>query len=325
MRLIAITTCTDRKKLPIPYELSVSLLPAGPQTAVTSEWRKRIRSARDLKVATEVYGGRSFQEALIAARAGRAEFRVISGGLGLIRGDEEIPSYTLSLVRGSSAFIGARITGEAFDVARWWREVQRSSQASPVAEFLRANPARIAVIGISKPYLGLIAQDLMDLNEGDLDRLRIIGLGIDTACPPRLRRCLLPYDDRLDGPDSPIRGTRTDFSSRAMRHFVESIFPEQQTGSVECHKDAVNRSLGRWRRPKFVSRPSKTDEEIIELIKKSWEAIKGQSSLGLRYLRHHKNIACEQGRFRQQRYLDQYFGPSVRRVCVRPPRHLQSK
>src|SRR5262245_12405447 len=102
MRLIAITTCTDRKQLPIPPELSVSQLPAGSQVAVASEWRTRITAARALKVATEVYGGRSFQEATIAARVGRAEFRVISGGLGLVRGDEEIPGYSLSLVRESS-------------------------------------------------------------------------------------------------------------------------------------------------------------------------------------------------------------------------------
>jgi len=202
------------------------------------------------------------------------------------------------LVQGSSAFIGARITGESFDATRWWREIQRSPEASPVAALLCANPASIAVIGISKPYLCLIAQDLMCLDEWGLDRLRIIGLGIDTACPTRLRRCLLPYDDRLDGPDSPIRGTRTDFSSRAMRHFVESIFPEHQTGSVERHREAVNRLLGGWRRPKFVSRPSKTDDEIVDLIKKNWKAIKGQSTLGLRHIRHQENIACEQGRFR---------------------------
>ena len=51
------------------------------------------RSARALKVATEVYGGRSFQEAVLAARAGRGEFRIISGGLGLIRGDLGQKSY----------------------------------------------------------------------------------------------------------------------------------------------------------------------------------------------------------------------------------------
>jgi hypothetical protein len=302
MRIIAVTTCTDRKRSSVPYKLTAIHLPAGPQSVVARAWRARVRAAQPLKSATEVYCGRSFQEAVLAARAGRAEFRIVSGGLGLVRGDEQIPSYGLSLVPQSSEFIGARVTDESFDVARWWREIQRSDQTAPLAELLHANPTSIAVIGISKVYLSLIAKDLMSLDDCDLDRLRLIGMGIRTACPSRLQRCLLPYDDRLDGPDSPIRGTRTDFSSRAMRHFIESVLPEQQVGSIEDHKDAVNRSLARWRHPKSVSRPSKTDEEIIDLISKNWKAIKGKSSIGLRYLRDVENIACEQGRFRSLFY-----------------------
>jgi hypothetical protein len=298
MRLIAITTCTDRKKFPVSPELDASYLPAGPQSVVAGEWRERVKSARAVGLATEVYSGRSFQEAILAARAGRAEFRVISGGLGLVRGDEQIPSYSLSLVRKSPEFIGARVTDEPFDVAQWWSEIQRSDQAAPLAELVHANPTVIAVAGISKAYLSLIAKDLMSLEDRDLDRIRLVGLGIGNACPSQLQRCLLPYDDRLDGPDSPIRGTRTDFSSRAMRHFIESVLPEQQLGSIDNHKEGVNRLLGRWRHPKSVSRPSKADEEIVDLIKKNWEAIEGKSSRGLRFLRDVKNIACEQGRFR---------------------------
>jgi hypothetical protein len=298
MRLIAITTCTDRKKFPVSQELSASYLPLGSQSAVTKAWNERTRTARTVRPATEVYSGRGFQEAVLAARAGRGSFRIISGGLGLVRGDEQIPSYSLSLVRESPEFIGARVTDEPFDVVRWWKEIQRSAQTAPLAELLHSNPTAIVVIGISKSYLSLIAKDLMSLEDRDLDRLRLIGMGIGYACPSRLQHCLLLYDDRLDGPDSPIRGTRTDFSSRAMRHFIESVFPEHRIGSVERHKDAINRALAKWRRPKSISRPSKTDEEIVDLIKKNWKAIEGKSSLGLRHLRDVENIACEQGRFR---------------------------
>src|SRR5262245_2637327 len=159
MRIIAVTTCTDRKRFSVPYNLAAIHLPVGPQSVVTRTWRARVKTAQSLKSATEVYCGRSFQEAVFAARAARAEFRIISGGLGLVRGDEQIPSYGLSLVPQSSEFIGARVTGEPFDVARWWREIQRSDQTTPLAELLHANPTSIAVIGISKIYLSLIAKD----------------------------------------------------------------------------------------------------------------------------------------------------------------------
>jgi len=298
MRLIVVTTCTGRKKYPVPYDLVASRLPNGLQSAVTNAWRARVQSARQLRAATVIYSGRRFREAILAARAAHTDLRIISGGLGLIRADDQIPSYTLSLVPESSEYVGTRIVGESFDVARWWREIQPSSEGAPLADLLRANPTSIAVIGISKTYLSLISEDLMSLGDGDLDRLRLVGMGIESACPPRLQHCLLPYDKRLDGPDSPIRGTRIDFSSRAMRHFIETILPAHQGASIERHKHAVDRTLCDWRRPRSISRTSKTDDEIVGLIKKNWKKIEGKSSLGLRYLRDVKNIACEQGRFR---------------------------
>jgi hypothetical protein len=298
MRLIAVTTCTNRKKFPVPEELDASVLRAGPQSVVANAWRKRVKSALAVGRATDVYCGRSFQEAAQAARTGGADFRIISGGLGLIRADDAIPSYSLSLVRQSSEFIGARVLDEPFDASRWWGEIQQAPATTPLAKMLRANPDSIIVIGISNSYLPLVGKDLASLDEDDLDRVRLIGMGIEDACPLQLRRCILPYDDRLDGPDSTIPGTRGDFSSRAMRHFIEHVLAEHQSRSIDVHKTAVKRSLSRWRRPKSISRPSKTDDEIIRLIKKNWKRIEGKSSMGLRYLRDIEKIACEQGRFR---------------------------
>ena len=298
MQLIAVTTCTDRKRYPAPSNLDASNLLPGPQSIIASAWRKSIRSAITVGSAKEVYCGRSFQEAATAAHTGRADFRIISGGLGLIQGNEKIPSYSLSLVRQSPEFVGSRVVGEPFDAALWWSAIQGTPDPAPLAQMLRANPNSFAVIAISNAYLPLIGKDLETLEEDDLERVRLIGMGIEDACPSHLRPCIMPYDDRLDGPDSPIRGTRGDFSSRAMRHFVECVWPDLQSASIALHKAAVSQSLSKWRRPELISRPSKTDAEIIQLIKTNWNVIEGKSSLGLRYLRDVEKIACEQGRFR---------------------------
>lgn len=298
MRLIAVTTCTDRKRFPVPLELDASGIKPGSQSAVANAWRKRIKAAPTVGRATEVYCGRSFREAELAARAGDGDFRIISGGLGLIRADDLIPAYSLSLVRQSSEFIGGRVVAEPFNASRWWGEIQSSPTDAPLAKLLRNSPDSIIVIGISNSYLPLIENDLTVLDDDHLDRVRLIGMGIEDACPPQLRRCILPYDDRLDGPDSTIPGTRGDFSSRAMRHFVEHILAKHRSASMSAHAAAVERGLSKWRRPKYISRPSKTDDEIVTLIKKNWKRIEGKSSLGLRYLRDVEKIACEQGRFR---------------------------
>ena len=60
------------------------------------EWRKRVERAPKAAAARDVYCGRSFQEAVLAARTGRADFRIISGGLALVRADETIPTYGVS-------------------------------------------------------------------------------------------------------------------------------------------------------------------------------------------------------------------------------------
>ena len=298
MRPIAITTCTDRKRFPVPIELDASGLDSGPQSIVANAWRKRIRSAQTVAPATDVYCGRSFREAVLAAEAGRAEFRIISGGLGLLRGDEKIPSYSLSLARQSSEFIGARVVDDVFDPSLWWSEIQLTPEAAPLAALIRSDPSAIAVIAISNAYLPLIGMDLASVEEDDLDRVRLIGMSIEDACPAQLRRCILPYDDRLDGPDSSIRGTRGDFPSRAMHHFIKDLLPEHPSGSLKAHKSAVDRCLSKWRHPEFISRPSKSDDEIIALLKNNWNAFEGKSSLGLRYLRDIEKIACEQRRYR---------------------------
>jgi len=200
-------------------------------------------------------------------------------------------------VQQSPEFIGSRVVGAPFNAPQWWRQIQKID-GWPLATLLKANRDLIAVIAISSAYLALICADLKSLSDGDLDRVRLIGLGLEKSCPRRLQPCVLPYDARLDGADSPIRGTRGDFSSRAMRHFIEDVLPDYKLGSLETHKAAVSGRLNNWRRPKSISRPSRTDDEIIQLIKKNWHKIQGQSSKGLRYLRDVEEIACEQGRFR---------------------------
>jgi hypothetical protein len=244
----------------------------------------------------DIYCGRNFQEAAKAAKNDYSRIWIISGGLGLVGGAEIIPPYNLSLVRGSPTYIGAHIDG-SFDPALWWGQIQRGPQKSPIAELVRSNKEALIAISISSPYVPLISDDLLSLGEADLKRIRVFGLGIESACPKRLQPCVMPYDDRFDGPQSPIPGTRGDFSSRAMRHFAEEVFRENPTGSLEDHKKSAQLCLSGWQRAVQFSRKPLSDEEIIELILQKTNVMQSSASKGLRYLRDVENIACEQGRF----------------------------
>lgn len=299
MRLIAITTCTTRKRAPVPVQLDAANLPVGSEIEVAEEWRKRvINSGQNLCQAKDVYCGRSFQEALLAVRGDPAAIWIISGGLGLVRGTDPIPGYDLSLVPGSSAFIGRRIAPRRFDATAWWKGIQRTPVKLPIAELVRSQRDALALLGLSAAYLPLVQEDILSLGDADLSRVRIVGLGIGAACPARLQHCVLPYDDRLDGPDSPIQGTRGDFASRAMRHFAETVFASHPGGSLAAHRSEVERSLSSWARARRFARHPKTDGEIIAYISQKWNTPGASASRALRHLRDCENVACEQGRFR---------------------------
>ena len=111
----------------------------------------------------------------------------------------------------------------------------------------------------------------------------------------RLRRCVMPYDERLEGHER-FAGTRSDFPQRAMRHFVEEL--DGQYLDVERANDAVETAMAQLKRPVLPQRARKTDEEIIKLIRSQWMTHDGSSLRLLRYLRDEALVACEQSRFR---------------------------
>src|SRR5262245_5992992 len=64
MSLITITTCTDRKRFPVPAALDAAQLPPASQATLAGQWRRRILAAKAVGPAKTVYCGRSFQEAV---------------------------------------------------------------------------------------------------------------------------------------------------------------------------------------------------------------------------------------------------------------------
>ena len=265
--------------------------------ALALTWRGRVANARFVKPASTIYSGRSFREALAAAAAAGTDLRIISAGMGLIEASRSIPSYGLTVTQGAKDDIGCRAT-DGFDPAQWWQLIQ-DGDGAPLAGLVRSNPHGLTALGLTRSYASLVTTDLLTLTWQERQRLRIFGLSIGAALPPDLQRYVMPYDDRLDGPDSSVRGTRGDFASRALRYFVDNVWRTSPTGSLDSHKAAVERLLVGWRpAPKF-SRQALPDDEIIVSIRKSLDKTKRRSSFALRHLRDVDGIACEQGRFKE--------------------------
>jgi hypothetical protein len=143
----------------------------------------------------------------------------------------------------------------------------------------------------------LVAEDLITAPSSRLSKVRILGPRSPDALPRSLRECLMPYDDRFDGPDGTVRGTRSDFPQRVTQHFVEQILSKSRLQSRSKHAEKVRNYLETMRLPISLARQKITDEEVVEIIKKHWDDVSGSSSRMLRLFRDDLMIACEQKRF----------------------------
>jgi hypothetical protein len=222
---------------------------------------------------------------------------VISAGLGLVAAKTQIPAYGATLSKSAADSISNKIDGH-FDAGEWWRQVNQCTKwGSSLSQKAHDQSISLVFITVSSPYLALIIEDLMTISSSALSKVRIIGPRTHELLPERLQQCLMPYDDRFDGPDGESRGTRSDFPQRATRHFVEKIVSESPKASCLDHAGAVRRYLEPMRLPITIVRRKLTDEEVIEAIKEHWDDVSGNSSRMLRLFRDDLLIACEQKRF----------------------------
>lgn len=290
---LVITTCTNRKRKPVPYHLQMRALSSAQMADVAADWCGRLRKAVVLHPAVDIYGGRGFREAEAAASLLDARLMVVSAGLGLIDAVRSVPPYASTILHGVPDGVPARVTGH-FSASDWWAAI---SEGSPFAVSLsRAadDNAGLILASLSDAYIEMVSADLLSLPEAARSRLRLFTRASIERVPPGLRSCVMPYDDRLDGPDSRVQGTMGDFASRALHHFAKNIALAQDTRSASEHAAAVGALLDGQRVPEKIRRVRYDDDAMLDLIRSRWDDPKGRS---LRRFRDEFNVACEQGRF----------------------------
>lgn len=293
---LVLTACTNRKRLPALPELRAASLGHGPVAAVAEAWLERLRRADKCVPAAQLYAGRGFFEASRTAADLGAPLAIISAGLGVVDAASSVPPYALSVAVGSQDSVLARLTDRA-DAPLWWQAFSgRSPFGQPLAGVVAASTG-LVLVALSDAYLAMVAADLAALPPSDAARVRIMTRAPLERIDPALHDRVMPYDDRLDGPDSTVRGTRGDFAARAASHFAQAIVSKLPAGSAEEHAAVVQQVLQSWRPAPTFDRARHDDETLLGLIRDNWERAGGRSTRLLRVLRDDLNIACEQGRF----------------------------
>lgn len=287
---ILITACT-KKKLGTA-QVSAADIRSSAIEVVGSSWVAALSAVEDLTRAAKLYQGGSHAESRRAAQDSGYPHFIVSAGLGLIAADAEVPHYAASVLAGDDDILGKLADGT--NANTWWRWLQdRSPFARSLKTIILATHGP-CLIALPQAYLEMIREELLALPEQLLDRVRLFS---GSRAPAALAHLQMPYDDRLDGPQSPYKGTRSNFAPRALRHFATRILPGNEGQTAGQHAEAVEAALANWSRPVRTSGARKTDAELRAILATHWEAMGGRSTRMLRLLRDELGIACEQGRF----------------------------
>jgi len=293
---MVIAPCTNRKRQAVPEALRAGRLPEGPCDAVAAEWAARLVRIGARYRAGDLYGGRGFQEAVGAAGRSSASLVIVSAGLGLIEADAMVPAYDCTVVPGAADGVLDRVTGP--NSARdWWAALSRASPFSHSLGSLIERSDGPILCALPDAYLTMLSAEIGALAPSARNRIRIFTRAPLTSVDGNLRDFVMPYDDRLDGPQSPLRGTRSDFAQRALGHFVDFVLAADPAGSASDHARAVDAILGSWSLPAVPARVRHDDETLRVLLREHWQQAGGRSSALLRIFRDDLHVACEQGRF----------------------------
>lgn len=285
---LVITNCSKRKRAPLDPTLHAGDLEAGPTESVAYDWSERLRAAKPVGAAGDLYAGRAFVEASRAAAALGGSLAIVSAGLGLVHATIAVPAYSLTTVHRDPDNILRKVDGVA---PEWWAALQTRS---PFGSAAIQSEQGLILAALSSSYLTMIADDWANWPAERLARLRLFTKERPRGVADGLTKAWMPYDDRLDA-ISGYAGTQGDFAQRAMRHFARTIGDQ---GALDQDRDAVRRSLEGLTARQVPARVRHTNEEIKALIGAHWETVAGRSGAMLRHLRDTLGVACEQGRFK---------------------------
>lgn len=289
---LLVTACTLRKRAEPSSELRARQLNDGSVVEVRNDWLARISAASATAPAWRMYCGRGFQEAVLAAQAIGISPTIISAGLGVVDGEQLIPSYSLTITSGSIDDVTLKCQPRVAP-EQWWQTLTAGRRS--LRDRLGSEKGLI-IIALPRSYLSMLREELGSLPASALSRLRVISGSDVSGLSDAIAAAQMPYDDRFDGSDSPNPGTRADFASRAAHHFVVSVLADRPKGSAEQHRADVELALADSAPVERPARTRATDEEIATLLRRHWKAAQGQTARLLRILRDDLGIACEQGR-----------------------------
>jgi hypothetical protein len=297
MQFLTVVNCSSIKTVSVDSSLRARVLRRGNVDDVAQQWCGRVSLSMHRTAAGELYGGRSFCLAAEATRRVSGQLAIVSAGMGIVGPERRIPPYSLTITAGARDCVLDRADRRhLFSPEEWWRAIRRQRQgAAKIRTLFRRHPSALVVFALTGPYLRMVAEEISEVDENDLQRLRIVG-PTTSQLPGFLRESIMPYDARLNDPSLKIRGTQFDFPARALSHFLELLRSDSRLSSAAAHGRRVRQAIARWRAPERVTR-TRIDDETLQRRIRTLQRSKISQAAALAHLRGTLGLACEATRF----------------------------
>lgn len=303
MRLHVVTSCTNRKRVPIPAAASIRSVEERRLCERARAWTELLGGENLAHhPVSQVYGGEHWTEflSLLDHDSEVTGLRgwVISAGYGLLSATASITGYSATFASGRPDSV--RPSGAEWTHRDWWhtltsRSVRGSDEAQTIHEIaVCASESDQILCAASYSYLDAVQDDLIAAAEEFPAEGHVLVLS--ARVPRRLRdstRISSPeYDSRLL---RVLGGSRVGLNIRVARDVLETF----DGGAIGLHAEGHLGALMSTTPPArvFDRRPA-GDPEITQFIADRLIESPQASATGLLRRWRKQGRACEQGRFR---------------------------
>ena len=205
-----IAPCSSRKRIEASRQARAVSLPVALQKDLETAWLAKLKTFERLVPAQELYSGRGAGLARQCADKTSAPLYIVSAGLGLVIGSENVPTYGVTVARRGDDSIPMRVRGR-FDPAAWWAAVCSGPISTTLERVLTQSQGRVTLLALTKPYAAMVGCSLAALSEELVTGLRIFVWRLQDNLPASLHRSVMNYDARLE---AALPGTRIAASSK---------------------------------------------------------------------------------------------------------------
>lgn len=229
MNIAFVANCTVIKTAPVAIDFA--LMHRG---ITASEWLEKLKGLPHQKQAQDLYKGMAFDKCKRIAEKVHADFFIASAGLGIVKGDDWVPSYNATFSNEVPVRICDRFGGSN-------------------AEWLRA-------LTIERDWskYDLVIACVADAYQVPVELTIPRNVLFITTSPGPLWSIV--YDRRLNDPRSPYRGGDVDFKARAAMHYFDHVFPKTRQADLD---------LSQWSPAQRAKRLKITEAECIDWIRKN--------------------------------------------------------